>query len=293
LSQREFATQIGINRERLASYEDARAPLKALIALQLCNQFVVSERWLATGAGYFGQRESEVVPFLQPMARMCMGLIDDKETLKISHNSLFSAAYKEVLGAKYLAYWDSVGLSPRIKISPSDDIGRLQNILHFITTSWIGIGGEENKKRLLYGLIRAGYLLADEVARGKSGPKPGEFEAVIGEEEKTAFAKLRKSAECSMAKNPEFWDFSVNIWEKKDLTKKADSLTNDGVQPVLPKLIQRLRRATEARGSKSELATWLGVHRQCVTDWLSGKQEPGGEITLRLLHWVEQQERQK
>jgi DNA-binding transcriptional regulator YiaG len=65
------------------------------------------------------------------------------------------------------------------------------------------------------------------------------------------------------------------------------------VQPVLPKLIERLKRATEARGSKAELAAWLGVHRQSVTDWLSGKQEPGGEITLRLLTWVEQQERQK
>lgn len=86
---------------------------------------------------------------------------------------------------------------------------------------------------------------------------------------------------------------NFKIGEKTQLTLKADSLTNDGVQPVLPKLIQRLKRATEARGSKSELAKWLGVHRQLVTDWLSGKQEPGGETTLRLLNWVEQQERQK
>jgi len=80
---------------------------------------------------------------------------------------------------------------------------------------------------------------------------------------------------------------------ENDLTNKADSLTTGDVQPVLPKLIKRLRRATEARGKKSELADWLGVHRQMVTDWLSGKQEPGGETTLRLLHWVEQQECKK
>ena len=86
---------------------------------------------------------------------------------------------------------------------------------------------------------------------------------------------------------------NVDAEEKSALTSKAYSLTSNDMQPVLPKLIQRLKRATEGRGRKSELAAWLGVHRQCVTDWLSGKQEPGGEITLKLLRWVEQQERQK
>ncbi len=81
--------------------------------------------------------------------------------------------------------------------------------------------------------------------------------------------------------------------EETGLTIEVNSLTKENVQPVLPKLIQRLNRATETRGSKSELAKWLGVHRQSVTDWLSGKQEPGGEITLKMLHWVEQRERQK
>lgn len=80
--------------------------------------------------------------------------------------------------------------------------------------------------------------------------------------------------------------------QKSQLTNKADSLTFTGMKPVLPKLIERLKRATAERGKKSELAIWLGVHRQCVTDWLSGKQEPGGEITLKMLRWVEQQERQ-
>jgi len=77
------------------------------------------------------------------------------------------------------------------------------------------------------------------------------------------------------------------------LTTEVYSLTFDGVKPVLPKLMQRLKRATEAYGRKAELAAYLGVHRQMVTDWLSGKQEPGGETTLRLLYWVEQEERKK
>jgi DNA-binding transcriptional regulator YiaG len=72
--------------------------------------------------------------------------------------------------------------------------------------------------------------------------------------------------------------------------EKANSLNIADTEPVLPKLIARLKHATAAHGKKSELAEWLGVHRQMVTDWLSGKQEPGGEITLRMLQWVEEQE---
>ena len=81
--------------------------------------------------------------------------------------------------------------------------------------------------------------------------------------------------------------------ENQELTIAAESLTTDGVKPVMPSLIQRLKRATKERGQKSALAKWLGVHRQCVADWLSGKQSPGGEYTLQLLKWVELQERQK
>jgi DNA-binding XRE family transcriptional regulator len=81
--------------------------------------------------------------------------------------------------------------------------------------------------------------------------------------------------------------------EKPLLTKEVTSLTSIGMQPVLPKLILRLKKATAERGKKSELAKWLGVHRQSVTDWLTGKQEPGGETALRMLQWVEQQERQQ
>jgi DNA-binding transcriptional regulator YiaG len=73
-------------------------------------------------------------------------------------------------------------------------------------------------------------------------------------------------------------------------TIEANTLTKATAESALPRLINRLKQATAAHGKKSELAEWLGVHRQMVTDWLSGKQEPGGEMTLRMLQWVEQQE---
>lgn len=75
------------------------------------------------------------------------------------------------------------------------------------------------------------------------------------------------------------------------LTNQASSLEVAALKLLLPSLLERLRRATTRHGSKTDLAAWLGVHRQTVTDWLSGKQQPGGEAALRILNWVEDWER--
>jgi hypothetical protein len=58
----------------------------------------------------------------------------------------------------------------------------------------------------------------------------------------------------------------------------------------LSDLLKRVRCATEYRGKKSELARWLKTTPQRVTDWLSGTRAPGGEVTLRLLEWVQEEE---
>jgi DNA-binding transcriptional regulator YiaG len=68
---------------------------------------------------------------------------------------------------------------------------------------------------------------------------------------------------------------------------------NEPVIPMLPELIERLNRATKPRGKKTELAGFLGVPLKRVSEWLSSDIEPGGKTTLKMLQWVEQQERQK
>ena len=64
------------------------------------------------------------------------------------------------------------------------------------------------------------------------------------------------------------------------------------VKSTMASLLDRLNKATSQRGMKSKLAKVMGVPLSNVSQWLSGEREPGGETTLRLLHWVEQQERQ-
>ena len=60
----------------------------------------------------------------------------------------------------------------------------------------------------------------------------------------------------------------------------------------LQELLGKVRRLTEGKGMKAKLAKCLGVPQSRISEWLAGKYEPSGEITLRLLHWVEQQEPQ-
>ena len=79
--------------------------------------------------------------------------------------------------------------------------------------------------------------------------------------------------------------------EKKELTEGKLSINNDDVKPNIEALIARLRKATTQRGQKAALAKFLGVHRVQVSQWLAGKPEPSGDITLKMLHWVEHQER--
>jgi transcriptional regulator with XRE-family HTH domain len=83
------------------------------------------------------------------------------------------------------------------------------------------------------------------------------------------------------------------IGEKKVLTAISSSANLASVKSPLAQLLERLNRATAAKGRKAELADYLKAPRPCVSDWLSGKREPCGETTLKLLHWVEQQEAQQ
>ena len=81
--------------------------------------------------------------------------------------------------------------------------------------------------------------------------------------------------------------------EELYLTHTATSAKLSTVKAQLPSLLERLNRATNESGRMSALAEFLGVPLASVSRWLSGKREPGGEITLKMLHWVKQQERQK
>lgn len=92
----------------------------------------------------------------------------------------------------------------------------------------------------------------------------------------------------SPAQNPG-WEERVN----SVLTGLAGSGNIAPVKLTLPLLLKRLNSAVQPSGKMTELADYLGAPLTSVSRWLSGNREPGGETTLMMLHWVEQQERQQ
>lgn len=55
----------------------------------------------------------------------------------------------------------------------------------------------------------------------------------------------------------------------------------------MPVFVRELREFCRAeRGRVSQLASHLGIAQPHVSAWLSGKQEPSGEHTLRIQAWL-------
>lgn len=61
----------------------------------------------------------------------------------------------------------------------------------------------------------------------------------------------------------------------------------------LNQLILRARAASRAHGVKSQLAIFLEVSPQAVSQYLRGTSVPGAEVALRMLEWVTAREAEK
>jgi DNA-binding transcriptional regulator YiaG len=282
LSRSAFAAQSGLDASLLRSYECARSQLNYGAAFKVIVAFGINPEWLATGKGRWWLS----VPIPSP------------KELGVGARTPYSKIYEKYL-AKTVAESTEIWKSRPppdplpLRINAAEPRERLMAEAQMV--NWI--------KRLILCLPDSSleaflnFLYLEGTKRARSFPPDTKdlFEKRVAAMDfaRAHLEALKKSAPDEYPSIATPVNAPVGPCRKKDLTNKVDSLTSNDVKPVLPKLIQRLKDGTKERGRKLELAMWLGVHRQCVTDWLSGKQEPGGEIALRLLHWVEQQERQK
>lgn len=122
LSQAEFAKQIGITRERLASYEDGRAPLRTDIALRVCRQFILSEKWLATGKG--------------PMnSLMDLGAEPLPQSLPL--DAPFSESYEYFLGKRYDKIKASQKHGVRIVFREGDNFAMMEHLFLTQLVEWL------------------------------------------------------------------------------------------------------------------------------------------------------------
>ncbi len=283
LSQVEFANKAGIDATLLASYEHARARLNYTAAWRIIKAFQINPQWLATRQG----RIWLPVPIPSP------------KDLNVGARTPFSEIY-----AKHLvnlvrdetANWKSKPPPEptRLRVNAADPRERLMAEAKMV--NWI--------KRLILCLpdksleafLNSIYLPGTRRARSYQPDSDETFE-------KRVEAMDRARAQMESHKNladGQLGDVgTAESGQENELTEpESREILSANVKPQLPSLLDRLNRATKGSGKMSALADFLSnatrkrVPLASVSRWLSSNREPGGEITLLMRHWVEQQERQ-
>jgi DNA-binding XRE family transcriptional regulator len=122
LTQQEFAEQIGITRQRLASYEELRVALRWDLALRICRHFILSEKWLARGQG---------------LMRQCMDLISEPLSYRIPVDAPFGLVYDEYLSPLYEEIKQQHGDDIRIKIEEGANVEFIENLLRYLLDFWM------------------------------------------------------------------------------------------------------------------------------------------------------------
>jgi DNA-binding XRE family transcriptional regulator len=164
LTQTEFAAQIGLTRESLASYEDARAPLRFHVGLTVCRQFLVSEKWLAHGlmtplpliGRPRGERKFTPVRFGEMRSRLFKDLAATVKIEPKMGRALYSAGFDLVLSQAFERSQDesTILLLPKIALSSSDNISLFRNVLAVCSELLLECLEVEKHKRFLWALVR-------------------------------------------------------------------------------------------------------------------------------------------
>ena len=81
--------------------------------------------------------------------------------------------------------------------------------------------------------------------------------------------------------------------EKNILHSSSEFHNIENVESEIQELLNKVRRLTEPKGMRTRLASDLGVPLPRISEWLAGKYEPSGAVTLKLLKWVQEQEAKK
>ena len=120
-----FAEGVSISKDRLASYEQCRAPLRVELALRLCRRWVISEEWLATGEfaafeetarkrGAIPPGKHDLGPLRSMAVRQCVDLFSDGLWQSAAPGSLFSGVYDSLLSDQYRKLVGQFFYVPRI-----------------------------------------------------------------------------------------------------------------------------------------------------------------------------------
>jgi len=260
-SQSAFAERLGITTNQVASIEYQRTPLRYDIAWRLWDKFGVSLTWLHRGLGLPNNADCDFFPL--------------PEASGMSQSSLLSAVGDII--------WEESGLQ-----SLTGDKGTRSTVDGDLRKRVVALSDLQYHAEQWFEALPADYVtdLRDSLIQYggdyvESHPLDDE-QSVKARKQAIIWEKLRESNATKRLA-------AIDV-QKNPLTTINESVNFGSVIPTLSKLLERLNAAVSERGKRSELAAFLNVPLAGVSQWLSGKREPGGERTLQLLAWVQAEE---
>lgn len=260
----DFAEAVGIPRDRLASYEYARAPVRYTLARAVCERFNVNASWLATGVG----------------SRFPYTHLPELAKLQLGEKTLFSEVYDSLLADVHLDLYpdpDAKSSSSGCRVPPTAE-GRVA-ACRFIgdhVWDWFARTPDDKVNDLLDQLVAEGEQIVRSFGSGASEQMMGMMEA----------ARIR-SLEV-LSSNRIFLEAVSNA--KIHLDALDAVVLNRGMSKqkgsIWEKVRARLVAVTQTPTSKAQLAKRLGVTAGAVSQWRTGASRPDAENTLRLLDWI-------
>lgn len=262
LSAVEFARRMGIDSNRLASYEHGRSPLPYEIANCAAFTFNICQRWLAEGI--------EPVRFYVSIGRQLRE--------RFPKRAVFSDIYKGFLKPYIDDFFQQLAKSWGGNIS-DESLSMEQT---FGNTS---VGDAD-------GLFLLSCLHSYFVKMVSTIP-PDLYQAFYRDTMAACQEFYRVNS-----KRIETWESlqkkeATPSWiiqtQKTHLTDTSGSASNAGMKAQWPELKKQLRQATAQIGAKSTLAKFLKVDPTQISQWLSDSKsarEPGAEYALQMQAWL-------
>lgn len=249
LSQSALAEKIGITRDRLASIEMGRVRLRLGIALKVADASRTSLAWLAEG---FGPQL-----FYIPLGPEILQTLTDSKPFLEQYDRWLKLLFHEKIS----------GVTPGKPIFQPLTKEVRQNIK-------LGLMGTtvKNVAETLPRIVTAFLSCCPPELKG-------DFLARINQ-------AMREFNQKYYRELKEFNRAQTGAVQKKDLNMDSLKGKSDAMQSEIQKLISKVKEKAAQPGAKSELARELGVSPARISEWLSGKKEPGGEYALRLLNWI-------
>jgi transcriptional regulator with XRE-family HTH domain len=260
MAQAKFASRLGITRSELANLESARVPLKFWTGWKACLRCDVNQRWLATGL-------DPVRSFIEFPGRVwkAVGFVERRLFSDVC-STILKAFLDRETGRQITQNLSAATSRARAAgavvadmqgrpIMPKDCLNMAESRFQCLKQKWVGDLPPDLLGDFLDELSNAGEAILQRLQMRLGLPK------------NCALDTLRES---------------VNI---------------PGVIPRLPQtydeLVDCLTSLTKRPAKKSDLADFLRTRPQRLSEWLHGRHQPGADVTLRMLQWVQKMEEEQ